>query len=41
MATEVDEIGWNVAMWPPKLKRLEGMCDVATEVDEIGGDLLM
>ena len=41
MAPKVDDIGGNVAMWPLKLKRLEEMCDVATEVDEIGGDLLM
>ena len=36
MATDVDEIGEDVVMWPPMLMRMEGCRDVATEVDEIG-----
>ena len=37
MATEVDEIGGDVIMWPLKLR---GYRDVNTDVDEIGGDIM-
>ena len=39
MATEVDEIGGDVVMWPLKMMDLRGCCYVAIVDDEIGGDV--
>ena len=41
MATEVDGIGGDVVMCPLKSMRLEGCGDVAAEVDEIEGHVVM